>query len=147
MRVTRELDVLLSTMMTSYVPNTYEKHGRMGKYEAIGLFQSKCAPVRGGMRAYAGRHRMDRALGLRICIARAGEDTKASDHSIEHSSSFESPNGGLERSHSSEVGNKNSSLDDRIMSGEFDDSGSTKEQLTRPLRKLLAKDQFGLGTI
>ena len=36
-------------------------------------------------------------------------------------------------------------LDDRIASGEFDDSGSTKEKLTRPLRKMLAKDPLGPG--
>lgn len=36
-------------------------------------------------------------------------------------------------------------LDDRIASGEFDDSGSTKEKLTRPLRKILAKDPLGPG--
>ena len=36
-------------------------------------------------------------------------------------------------------------LEDRIASGEFDDSGSTKEQLLRPLRKLLAKDTLGPG--
>lgn len=36
-------------------------------------------------------------------------------------------------------------LDDRIASGEFDDSGSTKEKLTRPLRKVLAKDPLGIG--
>ncbi len=38
-----------------------------------------------------------------------------------------------------------SSLDERILSGEFTDSGSTKEKITRPLRKLLAKDPVGLG--
>ena len=37
------------------------------------------------------------------------------------------------------------SLDDRIASGEFDDSGSTKEKITRPLRKALAKDPLGVG--
>ncbi|KAI8110244.1 hypothetical protein M9435_001923 [Picochlorum sp. BPE23] len=37
------------------------------------------------------------------------------------------------------------SLDDRIASGEFDDSGSTKEKMTRPLRKALAKDPLGVG--
>ena len=36
-------------------------------------------------------------------------------------------------------------LDDRIASGEFDDSGSTKEKMTRPLRKMLAKDPLGPG--
>lgn len=36
-------------------------------------------------------------------------------------------------------------LEERIASGEFDDSSSTKEKLTRPLRKLLAKDVFGPG--
>jgi hypothetical protein len=37
------------------------------------------------------------------------------------------------------------SLDERIASGEFDDSGSTKERLTRPLRRALAKDPLGPG--
>ncbi len=37
------------------------------------------------------------------------------------------------------------SLDERIASGEFDDSGSTKEKMTRPLRKMLAKDPLGIG--
>ena len=37
------------------------------------------------------------------------------------------------------------SLDERIASGEFDDSGSTKEKITRPLRKALAKEPFGVG--
>ena len=36
-------------------------------------------------------------------------------------------------------------LEERIASGEFDDSGSTKEKLTRPVRKLLAKDTLGPG--
>lgn len=39
------------------------------------------------------------------------------------------------------------SLDERIASGEFDDSGSTKEKMTRPLRKLLAKEPLGIGRI
>ena len=38
-----------------------------------------------------------------------------------------------------------SSLDDRISSGEFTDAGSTKERATRPVRKLLAKDRGGPG--
>nr|AGN27239.1 CYP97A1 [Parachlorella kessleri] len=38
-------------------------------------------------------------------------------------------------------------LDDRIMSGEFSDVGSTKERLTRPLRKLLAQDPIGPGRV
>ena len=38
------------------------------------------------------------------------------------------------------------SLDERIASGEFDDSGSTKEKMTRPLRKMLAKEPLGIGT-
>lgn len=36
-------------------------------------------------------------------------------------------------------------LDSRIASGEFSDTGSTKERLTRPLRKALAKDPIGPG--
>eukprot|EP00887_Chlorella_sp_A99_P003071 scaffold9.g3071.t1 len=36
-------------------------------------------------------------------------------------------------------------LDERIAAGEFDDSGSTKEQITRPIRKILAKDPVGPG--
>jgi hypothetical protein len=38
------------------------------------------------------------------------------------------------------------SLDDRIASGEFTDAGSTKERMTRPLRKALASDPTGFGT-
>ena len=37
-------------------------------------------------------------------------------------------------------------LDERILSGEFGDEGSTKERLLRPLRKLLARDRVGPGT-
>ena len=37
-----------------------------------------------------------------------------------------------------------SSLDDRIQSGEFTE-GSTKEQITRPVRKILAQDPVGIG--
>lgn len=37
------------------------------------------------------------------------------------------------------------SLEDRIASGEFTDAGSTKEKLTRPLRRILAKDPVGPG--
>lgn len=37
------------------------------------------------------------------------------------------------------------SLDERIASGEFSDVGSTKERLTRPLRRTLAKDPVGIG--
>jgi hypothetical protein len=36
-------------------------------------------------------------------------------------------------------------LNDRILSGEFTDSGSTKEKLTRPVRKVLAQDPVGIG--
>lgn len=36
-------------------------------------------------------------------------------------------------------------LSERILSGEFTDSGSTKEKLTRPVRKLLAQDPVGIG--
>lgn len=36
-------------------------------------------------------------------------------------------------------------LEERIANGEFDDSGSTKEKLTRPVRKVLAKDPVGPG--
>lgn len=38
-----------------------------------------------------------------------------------------------------------SSLDERISSGEFTDSGSTKERASRPVRKFLAKDPVGPG--
>jgi hypothetical protein len=42
--------------------------------------------------------------------------------------------------------NAGENLDSRIASGEFSDSGSTKEQMTRPLRKALAQDRdFGIG--
>ena len=37
------------------------------------------------------------------------------------------------------------SLEDRIAAGEFTDAGSTKERLTRPLRRILAKDPIGPG--
>ncbi len=37
------------------------------------------------------------------------------------------------------------SLEERIASGEFTDAGSTKERLTRPLRRALAADPTGLG--
>jgi hypothetical protein len=37
------------------------------------------------------------------------------------------------------------SLEDRIQSGEFTDTGSTKEKMTRPLRKALAQDPTGFG--
>lgn len=37
------------------------------------------------------------------------------------------------------------SLEDRIASGEFTDAGSTKERMTRPLRRILAKDPVGPG--
>lgn len=40
-----------------------------------------------------------------------------------------------------------SKLDERIFSGEFTEEGSTKERLTRPIRKLLAKDPIGPGRI
>jgi len=36
-------------------------------------------------------------------------------------------------------------LDERILSGEFGDKGSTKERMSRPLRKFLASDPTGLG--
>jgi hypothetical protein len=38
-----------------------------------------------------------------------------------------------------------SSLDDRIAAGEFSDVGSTKERMTRPLRRILAQDPVGIG--
>lgn len=38
-----------------------------------------------------------------------------------------------------------SSLEERIAAGEFTDAGSTKERLTRPLRRILAKDPIGPG--
>lgn len=37
------------------------------------------------------------------------------------------------------------SLDERISSGEFTDAGSTKERASRPVRKFLAKDPVGPG--
>ena len=37
------------------------------------------------------------------------------------------------------------SLAERIASGQYTDSGSTKEKITRPLRQALAKDPLGLG--
>ena len=49
----------------------------------------------------------------------------------------------LDSDHSSD--DETSSLDARIASGEFDDSGSTKEKMTRPIRKALAKEPLGLG--
>lgn len=45
----------------------------------------------------------------------------------------------------SELKKKADDLSERILSGEFTDSGSTKEKLTRPVRKLLAQDPVGLG--
>lgn len=42
---------------------------------------------------------------------------------------------------------KGSDLDARIESGEFGDVGSTKEQLTRPIRKALANDPLGIGAL
>ena len=38
-----------------------------------------------------------------------------------------------------------SALEERIMSGEFTDTGSSKEQLSRPIRRALAKAPLGLG--
>ncbi len=40
---------------------------------------------------------------------------------------------------------ESSALDDRIAAGEFSDVGSTKERMTRPLRKVLAQDPVGIG--
>lgn len=53
--------------------------------------------------------------------------------------------GGGEQGPDSDVRKKITSLEDRIASGEFTDAGSTKERLTRPLRRLLAKDPLGPG--
>ncbi len=36
-------------------------------------------------------------------------------------------------------------LEERILSGEFTEEGSKREKLTRPIRKLLAKDSLGPG--
>lgn len=36
-------------------------------------------------------------------------------------------------------------INQRILSGEFTDAGSTKEKLTRPIRKALAQDPVGIG--
>jgi hypothetical protein len=36
-------------------------------------------------------------------------------------------------------------INSRILSGEFTDAGSTKEKLTRPIRKALAQDPVGIG--
>jgi hypothetical protein len=38
-----------------------------------------------------------------------------------------------------------SELEARIMSGEFTDTGSTKEKITRPIRKALADEPTGVG--
>ncbi|GBF96486.1 cytochrome P450 [Raphidocelis subcapitata] len=38
-----------------------------------------------------------------------------------------------------------STLEDRIAAGEFSDTGSTKERLTRPVRRFLAQDPVGIG--
>jgi hypothetical protein len=64
---------------------------------------------------------------------------RSSRLTVSASSNGAGPNGGPKK-----VFGEN--LEDRIASGEFDDSGSTKEKLTRPLRKLLAKDSSGPGT-
>lgn len=44
-----------------------------------------------------------------------------------------------------ELRKKADDLSERILSGEFTDSGSTKEKLTRPVRKFLAQDPVGVG--
>lgn len=38
-------------------------------------------------------------------------------------------------------------INQRILSGEFTDAGSTKEKLTRPIRKALAQDPVGIGKL
>jgi hypothetical protein len=38
-------------------------------------------------------------------------------------------------------------INSRILSGEFTDSGSTKEKMTRPIRKALAQDPIGIGKV
>ena len=40
---------------------------------------------------------------------------------------------------------KGGSLEDRILSGEFSNQGSTKEKVLRPIRQALAKDPLGPG--
>lgn len=40
---------------------------------------------------------------------------------------------------------KGGSLEDRILSGEFSNQGSTKEKVLRPVRQALAKDPLGPG--
>ncbi len=55
------------------------------------------------------------------------------------------PNGGVKPAAPSMGQAKSEDLDERIMSGEFTDQGSTKEKLTRPIRKALAKDPVGIG--
>lgn len=42
-------------------------------------------------------------------------------------------------------GEAGQSLEDRIAAGEFSDVGSTKERLTRPIRRALAQDPIGIG--
>ena len=42
---------------------------------------------------------------------------------------------------------KGGSLEDRILSGEFSNQGSTKEKVLRPVRQALAKDPLGPGKL
>jgi hypothetical protein len=44
-----------------------------------------------------------------------------------------------------DAGSDGEDINSRILSGEFTDSGSTKEKLTRPIRKALAQDPVGIG--
>lgn len=43
------------------------------------------------------------------------------------------------------AGESEADINSRILSGEFTDAGSTKEKLTRPIRKALAQDPVGIG--
>ena len=52
---------------------------------------------------------------------------------------------GVRCSHPPPLLRRAGSLEERIAAGEFTDAGSTKERLTRPLRRILAKDPIGPG--
>ncbi|CAK0785609.1 hypothetical protein CVIRNUC_008820 [Coccomyxa viridis] len=77
-----------------------------------------------------------RQRGLPVCASSSNGNGSGPSYSR---------NGNLSNGNKSGSSVSNKSLDERILSGEFTDQGSTKERITRPIRKALAKDPVGPG--
>ena len=93
------------------------------------------------------RHRSELILRVRsphptreALVTQASSSSNGSSNRVGNGKTLISSNNGVV------LDRKGGSLEDRILSGEFSNQGSTKEKLLRPVRQALAKDPLGPGT-